>query len=103
MPNFALVDGNNFYASCERAFEPRLEGQPIVVLSNNDGCVVARSKEAKSLGIVMGVPFFHVRDVIKKHGVIVRSSNYALYEDMSDRSCQKKLAFDGKSPLPYFF
>ena len=82
---FALVDCNNFYASCERVFEPRLEGRPIVVLSNNDGCVVARSAEAKALGIGMGVPFFRVRDLAKKHGVIIRSSNYALYGDMSER------------------
>lgn len=82
---FALADCNNFYASCERAFEPRLEGRPIVVLSNNDGCVVARSAEAKALGIGMGVPFFQVRDIAKKHGVVIRSSNYALYGDMSER------------------
>lgn len=82
---FALVDCNNFYASCERVFEPRLEGRPIVVLSNNDGCVVARSAEAKALGIGMGVPFFKVRDIAKIHGVIIRSSNYALYGDMSER------------------
>ena len=85
MPTFALVDCNNFYASCERVFEPRLVGRPIVVLSNNDGCVVARSKEAKVLGIAMGVPLFHVHDIIKKHSVVVRSSNYALYGDMSER------------------
>ena len=85
MPTFALVDCNNFYASCERVFEPRLVGRPIVVLSNNDGCVVARSKEAKLLGIAMGVPLFHVHDIIKKHSVVVRSSNYALYGDMSER------------------
>lgn len=82
---FALADCNNFYASCERAFEPRLEGRPIVVLSNNDGCVVARSAEAKALGIGMGVPFFQVRDIAKKHDVVIRSSNYALYGDMSER------------------
>lgn len=82
---FALVDCNNFYASCERVFEPRLNGRPIVVLSNNDGCVVARSAEAKALGIGMGVPFFKVRGIIRRHRVIVRSSNYALYGDMSER------------------
>ncbi len=85
MTTFALVDCNNFYASCERVFEPRLIGRPIVVLSNNDGCVVARSQEAKALGIRMGVPFFQVRDVVKKHRIVVRSSNYALYGDMSER------------------
>jgi DNA polymerase V len=82
---FALVDCNNFYASCERVFNPKLEGKPVVVLSNNDGCVVARSKEAKVLGIGMGVPAFEVKDVIKRNGVEVFSSNYALYADMSSR------------------
>ena len=85
MPTFALVDCNNFYASCERVFEPHLVGRPIIVLSNNDGCVVARSAEAKALGIAMGTPLFQVRDIIKKHSVVVRSSNYALYGDMSER------------------
>ena len=85
MRTFALADCNNFYASCERAFEPRLEHRPIVVLSNNDGCVVARSAEAKALGIGMGVPFFQVRDIARTHGVVIRSSNYALYGDMSAR------------------
>ena len=82
---FALVDCNNFYASCERIFEPHLVDRPIVVLSNNDGCMVARSKEAKALGIGMGVPFFQVRDIAKQHSVVIRSSNYALYGDMSER------------------
>ena len=63
---FALVDCNNFYASCERVFSPKLEGKPVVVLSNNDGCVVARSNEAKALGIGMGVPAFEVEDIIRK-------------------------------------
>lgn len=82
---FALVDGNNFYVSCERVFDPRLEGRPVVVLSNNDGCVVARSGEARALGIGMGVPVFQVRDVIRRHKVVVLSSNYTLYGDMSQR------------------
>ncbi|MBN1807138.1 MAG: Y-family DNA polymerase [Sedimentisphaerales bacterium] len=82
---FALVDCNNFYVSCERAFAPRLEGKPVVVLSNNDGCVVARSNEAKALGIGMGVPAFEVEDVIIKNGVETFSSNYTLYADMSSR------------------
>jgi len=82
---FALVDCNNFYASCERVFNPRLDGKAVVVLSNNDGCVVSRSEEAKRLGIGMGVAFFKVKDVIEKNGVEVFSSNYALYEDMSGR------------------
>lgn len=82
---FALVDCNNFYASCERVFEPKLEGKPIIVLSNNDGCVVARSNEAKALGIPMGIPIHQCRDLVKKYDIIVRSSNYALYGDMSRR------------------
>lgn len=82
---FALVDCNNFYASCERVFQPKLEGKPIVVLSNNDGCVVARSNEAKALGIGMGVPFFQIRDIVRKQGVHYFSSNYQLYGDMSAR------------------
>lgn len=80
-----LVDANNFYASCERVFDARLVGKPIVVLSNNDGCVIARSAEAKQLGIGMGEPFFKVRRMVEEYGVIVRSSNYELYGDMSAR------------------
>jgi len=82
---FALVDCNNFYASCERVFDPRLKGRPIVVLSNNDGCIVARSNEARALGIPMGIPFFESKAVIQKHDVAVFSSNYQLYGDMSQR------------------
>ena len=82
---FALVDCNNFYASCERVFCPRLEGQPIVVLSNNDGCIVARSNEAKALKIDMGQPYFKIQKVLKAHNVAVFSSNYAFYGDMSAR------------------
>lgn len=81
----ALVDVNNFYVSCERAFDPKLIGRPVVVLSNNDGCVVARSQEAKDLGITTGAPFFQVKQFIQSHGMIVRSSNYELYGDMSAR------------------
>lgn len=84
-PVFALVDCNNFYASCERVFNPMLEGKPIVVLSNNDGCVVARSNEAKALGIGMGVPEFQIRPLLRAHHVHVFSSNYTLYGDMSQR------------------
>ncbi|MEK7760211.1 MAG: Y-family DNA polymerase [Nitrospirota bacterium] len=84
-PIFALVDCNNFYASCERVFNPRLEGKPIVVLSNNDGCVVARSNETKALGIAMGVPEFQIRPLLRAHQVQVFSSNYTLYGDMSQR------------------
>lgn len=82
---FALVDCNNFYASCEKLFRHDLKDTPILVLSNNDGCVVARSKEAKALGIKMGVPMFQIQDVIKQHNIQVFSSNYALYADLSSR------------------
>ena len=81
----ALVDCNNFYASCERIFRPDLEKKPIVVLSNNDGCVIARSNEAKKLGIKMGEPAFKKRDVFKKHNVQIFSTNFVLYGDMSKR------------------
>lgn len=82
---FVLCDCDNFYASCERVFNPALIGRPVVILSNNDGCVVARSREAKALGIGMGVPFFKVRDFLESHDVAVFSSNYTLYGDMSRR------------------
>ncbi len=81
----ALVDANNFYVSCERAFAPRLEGQPVVVLSNNDGCVVARSEEVKALGVAMGAPVHEIRPLIRQHHIRVFSSNYALYGDLSAR------------------
>ncbi|MBB3967179.1 Y-family DNA polymerase [Rhizobium metallidurans] len=81
----ALVDCNNFYASCERVFQPALRGKPVVVLSNNDGCVIARSNEAKALGVEMGAPWHLNRDRFEEQGVIVRSSNYTLYGDMSAR------------------
>lgn len=82
---YALVDCNNFYASCERVFNPTLRKVPIVVLSNNDGCVIARSNEAKALGIPMGAPAFEYRKIFKEHGIKVFSSNYALYGDISNR------------------
>lgn len=82
---FALVDCNNFFVSCERVFQPQLEGRPVVVLSNNDGCVVARSNEAKAMGIKMGTPFFKIRGLTDRGVVEVRSSNYQLYGDMSAR------------------
>ena len=82
---FALVDCNNFYASCERVFRPNLNGKPIVVLSNNDGCVIARSNEAKAAGIPMGTPAFEYKQLFKKHSVEVFSANFALYGDMSQR------------------
>ena len=82
---YALIDCNNFYASCERVFNPSLNGKPIVVLSNNDGCVIARSNEAKALGIDMGGAYFMIEEALKKHNVFVFSSNYTLYGDMSQR------------------
>ncbi|PIP55139.1 MAG: SOS mutagenesis and repair protein UmuC [Bacteroidetes bacterium CG23_combo_of_CG06-09_8_20_14_all_32_9] len=82
---FALVDCNNFYVSCERVFNPSLNGKPVVVLSNNDGCVISRSNEAKALGIKMGEPAFKIEPFLKRYNVIVFSSNYILYGDMSQR------------------
>ncbi|MFA7347043.1 MAG: Y-family DNA polymerase [Desulfurivibrionaceae bacterium] len=82
---FALIDCNNFYVSCERVFSPELEGKPVVVLSNNDGCIIARSNEAKALGIKMGEPYFKCKPLIERYRVRVFSSNYALYGDMSQR------------------
>ncbi|MBE7423833.1 MAG: Y-family DNA polymerase [Zoogloeaceae bacterium] len=82
---YALIDGNNFYVSCERVFDPKLEGRPVVVLSNNDGCVVARSQEVKALGVKMGVPWFQLRELARRHGIVAKSSNYSLYGDMSAR------------------
>lgn len=85
MKQFALVDCNNFYAACERAFRPDLRGVPIVVLSNNDGCIISRSAEAKALGVPMGEPYFKCKALLVRNGVEVFSSNYALYGDMSAR------------------
>ena len=81
----AIADCNNFYASCERVFCPSLNGKPVVILSNNDGCVIARSSEAKALGIKMGAPFFQIKNELEAKGVAVFSSNYTLYGDMSRR------------------
>lgn len=86
MAFFALVDVNNFYASCERLFNPKLAGRPVVVLSNNDGCAVARSAEAKALGIPMGAPYFQIEKLLRQHGGVALSSNYSLYGDMSSRT-----------------
>ncbi len=85
MSAFALVDCNNFFVSCERVFRPALEGRPVVVLSNNDGCVISRSEEAKALGIGMAVPFFEIRALVAEHGVVSISANHELYVDMSNR------------------
>ncbi len=81
----ALVDCNNFYVSCERVFRPDLAKVPMVVLSNNDGCVVSRSNEAKALGIKMGQPWFECRELAERYGILAFSSNYALYADLSNR------------------
>ncbi|NLX07143.1 MAG: Y-family DNA polymerase [Phycisphaerae bacterium] len=89
----ALVDCNNFYVSCERVFDPKLDGCPVVVLSNNDGCIIARSNEAKALGVEMGAPMFKVREFLAAHGVAVHSSNYALYGDMSARVMETLASF----------
>lgn len=85
MPIYALVDCNNFYVSCERVFQPQLEGVPVIVLSNNDGCAIARSAEVKALGVKMGEPYFKLKPLIRQHRIQIRSSNYALYGDMSAR------------------
>ena len=90
---FALVDCNSFYASCEKVFRPDLRNKPVAVLSNNDGIIVARSKEVKEIGIPMGAPFFKVKDLISKYKVHVFSSNYTLYADMSDRVMQILASF----------
>ncbi len=81
----ALVDCNNFYVSCERLFRPDLRTGPVVVLSNNDGCVVSRSNEAKNLGVRMGQPWFECKQLVEEHGLLGLSSNYALYADLSNR------------------
>ena len=85
MRSIALIDVNNFYVSCERVFNPKLKNKPVVVLSNNDGCAVARSNEVKILGVGMGAPWFKFKDLAKQCGIIAMSSNYALYADMSNR------------------
>lgn len=85
VPQFALVDVNNFYVSCERVFQPKLQKVPMVVLSNNDGCAVARSNEVKALGVKMGTPWFKMKDLARQHGILAFSSNYTLYGDMSNR------------------
>ncbi len=82
---YALVDCNNFYASCERVFQPKFNGKPVAILSNNDGCVISRSNEAKAVGIPMGVPAFKIKDLVREKNVQIFSSNYALYGDLSNR------------------
>jgi len=82
---FALVDCNNFFVSCERVFNSRLEGKPVIVLSNNDGCAISRSNEAKALGIKMAANYFEIEELVKRHDVQVFSTNFVLYADMSMR------------------
>ncbi|MDY0398782.1 MAG: translesion error-prone DNA polymerase V subunit UmuC [Desulfuromonas thiophila] len=93
MPLFALIDCNNFYCSCERLFRPDLRRRPVAVLSNNDGCVVARSAEVKALGIAMGTPLFQIRHLVKQHDIVLFSSNYGLYADISARVMASLRAF----------
>lgn len=89
--SIAIVDANNFYASCERIFDPSLEGKPIVVLSNNDGCVIARSEEAKAAGIPMGAPWQAIAPEAAMKGVVARSSNYELYGDINARTINPRM------------
>ena len=98
----AIVDCNSFYCSCERLFKPTLRNHPVVVLSNNDGCVIARSDEAKKLGIVMGVPFFEVRSLIHQHNISVFSSNYNLYGDLSWRVMETLRKFAGEEQVEVY-
>jgi DNA polymerase V len=95
----ALIDGNNFYVSCERVFNPKLVGQPLVILSNNDGCIVSRSQEARDLGIPMGLPFFKAKHFIQSHGLQWLSSNYTLYGDMSARMMNVLAEFSPKQEI----
>lgn len=95
----ALVDCNNFYVSCERMFNPKLEGKPVVVLSNNDGCAVARSNEVKALGIKMGEPWFKMEKIARQHGIVALSSNYSLYGDLSARVMSILSTFSPKQEI----
>lgn len=95
----ALIDCNNFYVSCERMFNPKLEGKPVVVLSNNDGCAVSLSNEVKALGIKMGAPWFQMAQLVKQHGIIAYSSNYALYGDLSARVMSILSAFSPRQEI----
>ena len=92
----ALIDCNSFYVSCERLFNPKINNKPVVVLSNNDGCVISRSTEAKRLGIKMGEPYFKVKELVKKNKVHIFSSNYALYGDLSRRVMKTLKSFSDK-------
>lgn len=96
---FALIDCNNFYVSCERVFQPALEGKPVVVLSNNDGCAVSRSNEAKAIGVRMAEPWFKLERLARQHGIVALSSNYALYGDMSARVMSILAAFSPRQEI----
>ena len=98
--SIALIDVNNFYVSCERVFNPKLEDKPVVVLSNNDGCAVARSNEVKALGVKMGQPWFQLKDLVKTHGIIAYSSNYTLYGGVSPNRRKFRRIFSSRSS-PY--
>src|SRR5688500_17215954 len=89
----ALIDCNNFFVSCQRVFEPQFDRKPVVVLSNNDGCIISRSQEAKDLGIKMGEPLFKAKPLIEREGVKVYSSNFMLYGDLSNRVMQVLASF----------
>ncbi len=97
----ALVDCNSFYVSCETLFNPKLRNKPVVVLSNNDGCIISRSNEAKALGIKMGEPYFKEKDVIVKNNVQVFSSNYSLYGDISRRVMRTLKRFNSNIEIYY--
>ena len=96
---YAIIDCNNFYASCERVFNPKLNDKPVIVLSNNDGCVIARSNESKKLGIKMGVPAFKIKHIVNKHNINVFSTNFSLYGDMSKRVINTISTFDIKMEI----
>lgn len=96
---YALIDGNNFYVSCERVFRPSLNGRPVIVLSNNDGCAIARSNEAKALGIKMGAPWFQIRGMAETHGLVALSANFALYGDLSDRVASLTAGFGPRQEI----
>jgi DNA polymerase V len=99
---YAIVDCNNFYCSCERLFKPHLDNKPVVVLSNNDGCIISRSDEAKLLGVDMAGPYFMAKPLIKKHDVAVFSSNYNLYGDLSMRVMDTLRAIIGEQHVEVY-
>ncbi len=101
--SIALVDVNNFYVSAERAFDPSLDGRPLVVLSNNDGCVITRSPEAKALGITMGTPWFSIAGQARAWGLQVRSSNYELYGDLSARVMELLGRYTGNLEMYFLY